>query len=37
VVIPGTRRVEHLEENIRALEVSSLTKEELERIRSSSK
>jgi aryl-alcohol dehydrogenase-like predicted oxidoreductase len=36
VVIPGTRKVEHLEENIRALEVPFLTKEELERIRSSS-
>jgi aryl-alcohol dehydrogenase-like predicted oxidoreductase len=36
VAIPGTRRVEHLEENIRALEVPYLTKEELERIGSSS-
>lgn len=36
VVIPGTRKVKELEENVGALEAPPLTKEELERIRSSS-
>jgi aryl-alcohol dehydrogenase-like predicted oxidoreductase len=32
VVIPGTRRANHLEENIGALATAPLTKEEVERI-----
>ncbi len=32
VVIPGTRKVEHLEDNIKALEVPTLTKEEIQKI-----